>query len=288
MNFGVVLPTFGMSTDRETVLETALAAMELGYDSIWCSDHLALPLADAEPFGSIFEPLSTLAYLAGITRGIKLGISSLVLPQRNPVEVARQLAAIDLLSEGRTILATGIGWSQGEYTNLGYDYGNRAERMEEAVRVLKLLWSSRTPATFHGKFYHFDELVFTPLPLQFGGPKVWIAGNSEAAVQRAARLGDGWHPTLSNPQEMIKLLAKICHFLEDRDFTVCQRLSLSFGPADPEKVPLQGSPEQIIRRLRAFQGAGMDDCILYFTNESLAGRIDDMHLFITQIAPELE
>ncbi len=288
MNFGVVLPTFGMSTDREAVLETALAAMELGFDSLWCSDHLALPSADAEPFGTIFEPLSTLAYLAGVTRSIKLGISSLVLPQRNPVEVARQLAAIDLLSEGRTILAAGIGWSQGEYHNLGYDFHNRAERMDEAVRVLKLLWGSRTPVTFHGKFYHFDELVFAPLPQQFGGPKVWIAGNSEAAVQRAARLGDGWHPTLSNPQDLIKRLAKVCHLLGERDFTVCQRLSIAFTEENSQKTNLYGSPEQILMKLRAFQGAGMDDCILYFSNESLAGRIDDMHLFITQVAPELE
>ena len=128
MKFGVILPTFGPGASRMGILDAAHAAEDLGYDSIWVTDHLALPKEDAERFGHIFEALTTLSYLAASTRRVRLGISTLVLPQRNPVEVAKEIATLDALSAGRVIFSAGIGWSRGEYTNLGYNFFDRARR----------------------------------------------------------------------------------------------------------------------------------------------------------------
>ncbi len=168
MKFGLVLPTYGPDSSRSANINTARAAEDLGFDSIWVTDHLALPEEDSDRFGRIFESISLISYLAGMTTQIKLGISALVLPQRNPVEVAKMLATVDLLSGGRFTLSAGVGWSSGEYFNLGQNFSNRGKRMDEAVQILRLLWSGREVVSFKGNFYHFENLVLSPQPLQKG------------------------------------------------------------------------------------------------------------------------
>src|SRR3972149_5210821 len=113
MKFGIVLPNFGQDATRLSIVDTTLAAESLGFDSVWVTDHLALPQSNARQYGLIFEAVTTLSYLAGSTGRIRLGISALVLPQRNPVEIAKELATLDVLSGGRVILAAGIGWASG-------------------------------------------------------------------------------------------------------------------------------------------------------------------------------
>src|SRR5574340_612516 len=177
MKFGVILPSFGSAANRSSLLATAHAAERLGYDSVWLTDHLALPQADAERFGHIYESIATLGFLAGGTSRIRLGISALVLPQRNPVEMAKQLATVAVLSGGRVILAAGIGWSQGEYQNLGYNFNNRGKRMDEALKVLRTLWRGSKVVSFKGKYYNFNQVAFEPQAIQAGGPPIWVGGD---------------------------------------------------------------------------------------------------------------
>ena len=148
MKIGLILPNYGPEATRAGLLDSALAAEKLGFDSIWLTDHLALPKKDAGQYGHIFESTTSLAFLAAITSTIRLGISTLILPQRNPVEVAKSLATLDVLSGGRILLTAGIGWSQGEYRNLGYNFQNRAKRMNEALKSASnhMDWSN------HGEF----------------------------------------------------------------------------------------------------------------------------------------
>lgn len=285
MRFGVVLPSYGPQATRLAILDTALAAESLGFAGVWATDHLALPKADAERFGHLFEAVTTLAYLAGSTSRIGLGISALVLPQRNPLEVAKQLATLDALSGGRVTLAAGVGWSRGEYANLGYDFDNRGQRMDEALKVLRTLWRGGRVVSFEGRFYRFQEVVFSPLPVQSGGPRLWVAGDSLRALRRAALLADGWHPNARSPQALAKALEKARPWLGQRPFDVAVRMRLTFDGPPVGEGHLGGDAEQIIAQLRAYQAAGMTEAVIHFQAESQAERERAMRRFCQDIMP---
>lgn len=193
MQFGVCLPTFpfGVVPSTASVVEVARAAEELSYDSVWASDHV-LPPADKPRYGHLYEAVTTLSFLAGITRRVRLGISVLVLPQRNAILVAKQIATLDVLSGGRVILGVGAGWIDGEFRALGADFQRRGRHLDEGIRVLKTLWQDPDPR-FTGEFYRFEGVLFEPRPIQSGGPPLWVGGYTEVALRRAAQLGDAWH-----------------------------------------------------------------------------------------------
>ncbi len=287
MKFGVILPNFGPAAARSSILDTTHAAERLGYDSVWLTDHLALPQADAERFGLIYETITTLGFLAGSTSRIRLGISSLVLPQRNPLEVAKQLATVDVLSGGRVILAAGIGWSQGEYENLGYSFTDRGRRMDEALKVLRTLWRGNRVASFQGKYYSFEEVVFDPQPMQAGGPPIWVAGNSPQALKRAILYGDGWHPNMRTPEELADVLKSARPMLGTRPLMVSLRLRAAFTPQPDPEIQVSGTPEDIIAALKAFQSAGMQYGIVYFPVETQVERERAMLTFSKQVMPAL-
>ena len=286
MNFGVILPTFGIGADRASILETSRAAERLGFDSVWLTDHIALPATDAARFGHIYEAISTLAYLAGTTQRIGLGTSVLILPQRNPVEIAKQIATIDDLSNGRVMLAVGVGWSRGEYANLGYNFHNRGSRMNEALKVLRTLWSRATPISFHGAYYHFENAVVSPSPVQNGGPRVWVGGNSPAALRRAVSLGDGWHPNAHSPSALRTALKSVESELKDRDFEVCPRIHLDFNQVDLSEQVLHGTSQQVVRQIKAYQAAGMTGAVIDFDAESTPARLRAMEKFAGEVVPQ--
>lgn len=284
MKFGVILPSFGPQAGRLAMVDTVLAAEKLGFESAWVTDHIALPEADAERFGHIFESITTLGYLAAMTTRLKLGISALVLPQRNPVEVAKQLATLDVLSGGRIILAAGVGWSAGEYANLGVSFRNRGKRMEEALQVLRTLWRGGKIISYKGKHYRFERVVFSPGPLQSGGPVLWVAGDVPQALKRAVFLADGWHPNTRSPEKLAAEMQTVAPLLRNRPFTVSMRAHVKFGPQD-EKLPLSGSPAQIIDRLREYEQVGMTYAVIEFDADSQAGRERAMQMFASQVMP---
>jgi probable F420-dependent oxidoreductase len=193
MDFGVCLPNFpfGVQPSKDNIVAVALAAERLNYDSVWVSDHI-LVSKDKPRYGYIYEVLTTLAYLAGMTRRIRLGTSILVLPQRDAILAAKQVATLDNLSDGRVILGVGVGWMQDEFENLGADFHRRGRHTDEGIRLMKTLWQAEDPQ-FGGDFYNFNDVLFGPKPVQPGGPPIWVGGNSEAAFRRIALLGDGWN-----------------------------------------------------------------------------------------------
>ncbi len=221
MKFGLILPNYGPDATRYSILDSALAAEKLGFDSIWLTDHLALPKEDAGRFGHIYEALTSMAFLAASTRTIRLGISTLILPQRNPLEVAKALATLDVLSGGRINLTAGIGWSQGEYQNLGYDFQNRGKRMDEALQVLRTVWRGQSKVSYKGKYYNFENMVISPGPVQPGGPPLWVAGNSKFALKRAVMLSDGWHPNAGSPQLLHEMLTQVQTLIAEPSFYHC-------------------------------------------------------------------
>jgi probable F420-dependent oxidoreductase len=286
LKFGVVLPSYGPQSGRLAMVDTLLAAERLGFDSAWTTDHLALPEGDAGAFGHLFEAVTSLGYLAAVSNTIRLGVSALVLPQRNPVEVAKQIATLDVLSGGRIMLAAGIGWSAGEYANLGYNFKNRGKRMDEALQVLRTLWRGGRVISYQGKHYSFERVAFSPGPLQSGGPVLWVAGNSPRALRRAVFFADGWHPDGLQPEELARSLKMARPLLLNRPFTVSLRARLVFGESDPQ-VPLSGSPEQVTEKLRAYVQAGVTYAVLHFAGETHAARERSMQTFTRQVIPAL-
>lgn len=288
MKFGVVLPSYGPRAGRLSILDTALAAEQLGYDSVWLTDHLALSLPEAETFGHIFEAVTTLAYLAGSTSRIRLGISSLVLPQRNPVEVAKQLATADVLSGGRVMLAAGIGWAESEYRNLGSNFEDRAARMDEALKVLRTLWRGGSrPFSFQGKTYAFADVVFSPPSVQLGGPPLWVAGNSPAALRRAVMLADGWHADSLTAAQLSELLATVRPMIANRPFTISMRATLTRQPAEDPSALYYGAPDALIGQLQELQAAGLEYLMFNVQAETQAERERILRSFAQEIVPAL-
>jgi probable F420-dependent oxidoreductase len=284
MKYGVILPNYGPQAGRLPTLDTAQTAESLGFDSAWLTDHVAMPEADAARYTPILEAVTTLGYLAASTRLVRLGISALVLPQRGPVEVAKEIATLDVLSGGRVMLAVGIGWSAGEYANLGQRFSNRGKRMDEAIMVLRTLWRGGKIISYQGKYYQFDKVVFNPGPVQMGGPPLWVAGVSARALRRAAMLADGWHPTELPAADLAGMLRVVRPLLANRPFTVSMRMGVAFGDPMPGRA-LSGSPQQVAEALQTYAQAGMSYAVLDFHAESQAERERAMRLFMQEVAP---
>jgi len=196
MRVGVTVPNVHETLAEPATIEAvARSADELGFDSVWCNDHVALPGAPetgAEPayataYGEqrgqhIYEPLVALAYLAGVTTRVRLGTSVYLLALRHPLLAARQAVSLDRLSGGRLVLGVGVGWLEAEFAAVGVPYRERGRRTDEAIAVLKAVCA--------------DEAAdFQPKPVQRPHPPLWIGGRSDAALRRAARAGDAWHPS---------------------------------------------------------------------------------------------
>ena len=286
MKFGVILPNYGPNCTRLALIDSAIAAETLAFDSIWTTDHLALPEDEAANYTPIFEAITSLAYLAASTGRIKLGISALVLPQRDPLEVAKAIASLDVLSGGRTLLAVGIGWSQREYAHLGHEFKTRGARMDEAIQVLRTAWRGSRVISYQGKHYAFEKAVFAPGPVQAGGPPLWVAGNSPRALRRAVMLSDGWHPVGLPPAELESQLQSVRPLLANRPFSVAPRLTLSFEPNPAQPTTLSGSPPEVAAQLEAYRQAGATYAVIDFRGESQAARERAMRRFAAEVVPQ--
>jgi probable F420-dependent oxidoreductase len=272
--FGVALPNYGPLAGSQTLVRLARLAEDIGVDSVWVSDHLVAPLEvrTAYPYDrrpnpppgamgvieEFYEPLTTLAFLAGATARVRLGISAYVMPYRNPVVTAKQVATLDRLSGGRVILGIGVGWLAEEFAALDVPFARRGRRTEEYVAVCKALWEGGE-VRFDGESYRLPAVRARPTPAQSPHPPLWMAGNSARAVDRAARISDGWDGIDLTPDELRPLAARAregarAHGRER--FTVSLRTRVL--PGGPPGRALCGDPESIRRDLDAYRDAGLD------------------------------
>ena len=179
-----------------------------GFESIWTVEHVVdsatayavsrdrrTARCRAATTLPIPDPLIPLAYAAAITSKIKLATGIVILPQRHPLYLAKQLATIDLLSQGRMLLGIGSGWMKEEFEAVDVDYHARGARTDESIQAMRALWSEN-PTTFHGKHFHFHDVKSLPKPVQAGGIPIHVGGHSPAAARRAGRFGDGFFPTI--------------------------------------------------------------------------------------------
>jgi probable F420-dependent oxidoreductase len=206
MKIGIVSVGLGPLSDPDTMACVARTAEQCGFESLWAPDHSAIPdghqtrcpyTPDGEipggPDAPLVEPISALSFMAGLTSKIKLGTGVMILPQRHPFYVAKEVATLDLISRGRAILGIGSGWCAEEFAALGLDFHRRGKRTDEAMQALRVLWRD-DPSTFEGTHFSFRRIRSFPKPVQEGGVPILVGGHSRAAARRAARYGDGFFP----------------------------------------------------------------------------------------------
>src|SRR5574341_785816 len=190
MHFGLRLPSNGPHADAEHILRIGQLAESLGFESLWCNDHIIMPANTAftPTYGRLFEALITLAALSTVTRRVKLGTGILILPLRDPILVAKQAATLDAYSKGRLILGVGVGWEPDEYRFLTVDFAQRGRRCDEWIGVIRKVWRG-TDITIHTETVQIIDGVSEPRPFEPDGPPILVGGDSMAALRRAAQLG---------------------------------------------------------------------------------------------------
>ncbi|MEN8158443.1 MAG: LLM class F420-dependent oxidoreductase [Myxococcota bacterium] len=216
LDFGLAFAS-SVGTDPQSALEIARLADSLGFESIWGGEHVVRPgriespypyTEDGEMPGDaetpIPDPLIWLAYVAAVAPSVRLGTCILILPQRNPLVLAKELATLDHLTAGRVELGIGVGWLREEFEALGVPWARRGARTDEYLAALRALWAG-PGAEFHGEFVDFPPATCSPRPVG-GAIPVMVGGDSPAAIRRAARLGDGYFPGTSDPEALAGLV----------------------------------------------------------------------------------
>ncbi len=221
MRIGVVFPQTEIGADPYYIKDFAQAAEELGFAHILAYDHVIGANLASRPnwqppyshLDTFHEPFVLFGYLAGVTKKIELVTGIIILPQRQTVLVAKQAAALDVLSGGRLRFGIGIGWNPVEYEALSENFHNRGSRAEEQIEVLRQLWTQPL-VTFEGRWHKIVDAGINPLPIQRPIP-VWFGGGDERALRRLGRLGDGWFPLLGPDEKCRAAIEKIRAYAKD-------------------------------------------------------------------------
>lgn len=225
MKFGIHLPQFGRASGPESVTEAAQHAEALGYDDIWVSDHLALPARiPYPPTAYIHEPFVTLTWAAAATKRVGLGFSVLVVPMRHPIELAKMFASLDIMSGGRVTVGAGVGWLEAEFDAVGVPFRERGKRTDDTIRIMRACWTE-DPVTLDGGSVPAKLREIRTLPRPARPVPIWIGGQSDAAIERAIRSGDGYHGSRSDPETIAPLVARLRAARPEETFTISTRLS---------------------------------------------------------------
>lgn len=273
----------GRLPDPKRFRAVAELAEELGYDSLWAGEHLSF-------HNPILDLGVALSAFAAWTERITLGAGILLLPLRHPGLVAKQTASLDYLSGGRLLLGVGVG-GEGEkdFEAAGVPVGERGARSDEGIAALRALFG-QPPASFHGAFYGFDDIVIGPRAVQAGGPPILVGGNSPAAQRRAGRLGDGWLPYMisarryeegltavrahaaassRDPQAIRAGVVLFARVGGDGEGTreaarshLSERYGMEFAAHHVERLCVAGTPEECVARLREYAAAGVEHVCL--------------------------
>jgi len=262
MKFAIAIRNMGPQSNRATLRACARIAEQAGFDALFVSDHLCIPPDQTEGSGGRYlDVLATLAFLAGATDKIRLGVSVLVVPYRPAVLTAKQVATIQELSGDRMILGIGVGWMKSEFAALGADLRKRGAVTNETLKVIHHLFSADVPGAYNGALVQFPSFVFLPRPKR---PPIWIGGNGPAAMNRVLNFGDGWHPMLPAAE----LKAKV------EDLNAAARIAKR--PA-PEIIVRRGLRLDDIDAARAKVAAEKAAGATYFILD--LGRYPDEHAF---------
>lgn len=308
MKFGIHLPNFSPLGGREPTIRVARRAEELGFDSLWTSDHVIMPerVESRYPYSrtgafsfdasiNYTDPFITLAVAAGCTERVELGITVLILPLRDPIVTAKMLSSLDMLSGGRVLLAAGVGWMREEFEALNLPYfDQRGKVTDEWIAIFRACWEQDVPS-YEGDHYRFEPIHFNPKPTR--RIPIWIGGASPAAYRRAGRIGDGWHPARATIEELVPAMDQVREHaraagrdperLELTMGCVVDVLDDGAGVRQPSR-DLIGTAAGIAAHIRRLEGVGMTHLALDFrAGTSLEGMIEMMETFADRVRPLL-
>jgi probable F420-dependent oxidoreductase len=315
LKFGYLVPTRDAvmrspdgRADIRRMIDLAVRAERSGFDSLWLGDSLL-----ARPR---FEALTTLAAISSVTSKIELGTAVYITPLRHPVPLAHTVGNLDLLSGGRFLFGIGLGPESppviAEYAAAGADFHKRGKLQEEAIQIMKSLWTGKR-TTFRGAHYHIENVTLHPLPARDGGPPILMAASADAALKRLARFADGWLPIVPTPEDYAKDWQKIVGYCADfsRDPETLQRvhyLTLNVNPDEAEAArdieefllayygPLHhhikktqaicsGTPERVAQFIRGFIEAGAPHFVVRLAT---AAQEAQMERFLNSVVPLLK
>ena len=261
MKLGLMFVNSGPFSNPTLLAHLATTAERCGIESLWTVEHVVIPENYQSPYPysssgkipggedvSIPDPLLPLTFIAALTKKVKLATGVLILPQRHPLYVAKELATLDALSNGRAILGIGSGWLKEEFDSLGLDFHTRGARTDESIKAMRALWSEGA-SSFHGKHFNFGPVKCYPKPVQKGGVPIHVGGHSTAAAKRAGRYGDGFFPALG---EIPKL----------KDLFGVMKSEAEKAGRNPESIELSTMGRPRVDDLKALQDIGVSRVVI--------------------------
>jgi probable F420-dependent oxidoreductase len=305
VDFGVFLPVSGGASTRDGLRHAAQTAEELGFSTVWAADRIIIPweietdypyswsdsfiVPPEKPF---LESMTALAFLAGATETVKLGVSVLVTTYRDPVHWAKVAATIDWLSEGRFILGVGIGWMREEFEALdrGHMFAERGRIGNEQLEVARNLFTEEH-CTFHGDYYHYDDIAFYPKPR---ATPIWCGGEGRRAQRRAGVYADAWFPYFPRvtPDELARRFENVKSAARgagrpdaDLELNCCLSVEVTDGAVEQQPDTLRGTPEQIAEALERFAAVGVRHMALQFIVGRYPERLAQMRRLMPVLAP---
>ncbi|MEZ4333105.1 MAG: TIGR03619 family F420-dependent LLM class oxidoreductase [Myxococcota bacterium] len=282
MKFGYFGLNVGTFNHPDAIERLVVAAEQLGFESIWTGEHVVLvdpqvPPSPVPPLSTFLDTVASLGFAAAKTKRIKLGTGIVLIAQRQPIVLAKELAGIDVLSKGRLLVGVGVGYVEGEFDALGIPYAERGARTSEHIEVLRTLWTSEQPA-FDGRFTRFSGIQSRPLPVQKPHPPIHVGGMSPAALRRAVAQGNGWYGfflDVDNTKKMVEGLRETAKRVE-RPASL-GRLEITVTPPGPVDADTAKRYEDLgVDRLVLMRGFGdmagqraqsAEDAVIAFLDE---------------------
>ena len=296
MDLGIALPIIA-NIDIDNQLKIAIKAEQLGFKSVWASDHIIIPQEWKGRFSDIFpDPFIMLTAISQNTSKITLGTSAIILPYRNPIIVAKMLSTLDNLCNGRLICTVAPGWMKEEFDILGVPYEGRIPKTEEFIKILKNLWSDN-PDPFEGEFYTFKNVSFQPKPLQ-DKLQIWMGGNADGAIQRAVEYADGWQPIWFSPEELQNKILFLEKYADEKKVNINREIYnislrnriLITGDKDNGNNPdtaLIGQKNEVFDKILAYRDLRIKEVVLDFISPNIDEILETMEIVGKELIPEL-
>jgi probable F420-dependent oxidoreductase len=302
MKLGICLPHYGRPIEPSRLAQLAARAEEVGLDSVWVTDHVVVPRDVPLIYrDDMLDPLAVLPWLAGVTERIALGTSVIVLPYRSPLPVAKLLASVDVLSGGRLIVGVAVGWLEGEFAALGVPFRERGRRTDEAIELFRAAWTQEYPEIKTANHNLSGGVKVSPMPLQKPRPPILVGGASDAALRRAARLGDGWHASGMAPAAFRASALAVGNHWKDAGREGTPELTLRIPllldgihrPAvDPALLGtrhvVRGPIAAVAKELRQYQTAGCSHVALELSYSTYPAILDTIDILAEEIRPLLD
>lgn len=296
MDLGIALPIIA-NIDIDNQLKIAIKAEQLGFKSVWASDHIIIPQEWKGRFSDIFpDPFIMLTAISQNTSKITLGTSAIILPYRNPIIVAKMLSTLDNLCNGRLICTVAPGWMKEEFDILGVPYEGRIPKTEEFIKILKNLWSEN-PDPFQGEFYTFKNVSFQPKPMQ-DKLQIWMGGNADGAIQRAVDYADGWQPIWFSPEELKNKILFLEKYADEKKVNINKEIYnislrnriLITSDKDNGNNPdtaLIGQKNEVFDKILAYKDLRIKEVVLDFISPNIDEILETMEIVGNELIPEL-